>query len=124
MASVSYEQGTFNANPTNGFVPVNAGGYFADSKIANDLVNNNLNIYNSANNPFFQYNNSAKSVTIGDTSGSGGYMSLDSFFGIVTIEATGGLLINTQVSATAGGTATHLIVKVNGVDYKIQLLNP
>lgn len=123
MASVSYEQGIFNANPTNGRVPVNAGGYFADSKIQNNVVSGNLEMYNAANNAFFQYNNSANTVTIGDTT-TGGYVTIDSFFGIVSLYATGGLRINTQVSATAGGTATHLIVTVNGVSYKIQLLNP
>ena len=110
-------------NPTNTFLPFNRGGEFKDSPlrsptidelymIASDAVNlQGLSIDNrAASQKYFlgDFNNSNLGTTL----------TLDPIAGTIGFLGTG------LTSATAGTNAAHLIIYINGSQYKIQLKNP
>lgn len=122
MASVSYSQNYGdNVNPTTGYLPYNAGGYFADSNVYEDAQY--TQIKGSGYN-FFNYDRTYNLMTLGNLNASNSYVYMDIQSGTMEMNAINGLRINASTSGTAGGSATHLILNVNGTNYKVQLLNP
>lgn len=122
MASVSFSQNYGdNINPTSGYVPYNAGGYFADSNIIDNpsytqIKGNGFN--------FLYYDRTPNQLRLGDDAVGKSNIFLDINSGYTTFNTPNGLRINASTSGIAGGTATHLILNVNGTNYKVQLLTP
>jgi len=111
-------------NPTNYYLPFNRGGIFEDSPLKSptvyelyctDSVGGNiqgLSIDNRAPTQQYQFGD-IDNVNLGTV------MVLDPIAGTIGFGGTG------IVSATAGAnSANHLVIYLNGVQYKIQLKNP
>lgn len=122
MSSISYSQNYGdNINPTPNYIPVNAGGYFADSNISDSDTYTRIK---GTNYNMLDYDRSFDQLTLGKLNPANAYIFMDIQTGNITLNASGGLRIDAATAATAGGTATHLILNVNGNSYKVQLLNP
>lgn len=121
MASVSFAQNYGdNINPTPSFIPYNAGGYFADSNIEDTgeytrIVGNGFN--------FLDYDRVQNILALGNYNALSSYIYMDINSGTMKINAPIGLRIDANTAGTAGGTATHMLLNVNGINYKVQLLN-
>lgn len=120
MSAISYSQNYGdNVNPTQDYVPVNAGGYFADSNIFDNP--STTKIYGT-NYPMLNYDRSFDQLTLGKYDASNAYIYMDIQTGNMELNAINGLRINGTLSGTAGGGITHLVLNVNGTNYKVQLL--
>jgi len=121
MASVSFSQNYGdNINPTPLYVPVNGGGYFSDSNIVDN--DSYTQIVGSGYN-FLYYDRDSNQLTLGGGAVGASSIFMDINGGFTTFNTPNGLRINASTAGTAGGTATHLILNVNGTNYKVQLLN-
>jgi hypothetical protein len=123
-------------NPTNLYLPFNRGGMFADSSlkqitpevlcaIGPDNYDNGLLINNTSGEYYFgDYQNYVNGTSINIDSGGNLFMNQSNL--IIYLSSPDGLIkiFNDNItSATAGLLSTYLKLSVNGVKYKIALLN-
>lgn len=139
MAAIVYTNINALLNPTTNYLPIKGSNQFEDSM----LVQNNPNILTSVNintgddNGIYINNNTGYYI-FGDY---GGVINSQNILldptGRVVVNANKGIQLNMVdanptlgltgniTSATAGGSSgLHLALKINGIAYKIQLLNP
>lgn len=126
---------TVGTNPTNYYLPVKTGNVFLDSL----LLQNDAASILQTNGFGFELNNVDKAIYLGDwdSGGNGSKISIDDTNLTGEIFVNGHLTLNvgnsgyleiagTGVSSGAAGGASgdHLVITVNGNQYKIALLNP
>lgn len=111
-------------NPTNTYLPFNRGGNFEDSPLSSPTVDE-LYMFDATQSVIqgLAIDNRviSQNYQFGDIAGSndGTVLVIDPVVGTIGFGGTG------IVSATAGAnTANHLVIYLNGVQYKIQLKNP
>ena len=138
MAAIVYTNISALLNPTTNYLPIKGNDKFEDSMLVQDHANILWTIdSNTGNNNGLSVDNNTGNYKLGDYGGviNSQSMSIDST-GYIILQAKRGILLSLAdanptlnltgnvTSATASGSSgLHLVLKINGIAYKIQLLN-